>query len=138
MFDFDQLYTIAITAVIIPMVTWGMTKLFAWLEAKTQLVQNAKFQEALKHAREEVEIATYLAVSEVQKTFVEALKADGQFTAEEAKAAFNKAVERTKQIMSASAQAILIQAAVDINALITAEIEANLLLMQQSQTKPTE
>ncbi len=131
--DFDQIYAIVISSIFIPLITWGMTKLFSLLEAKTEQVKNVKLQEALKNARVELEESVYLAVSEVQKTFVEALKADGKFTEEEAKVAFNKAVERTKQIMSAAGQAILMQAAVDINALITAEIEANLLVMQQTE-----
>jgi hypothetical protein len=126
MYNFDQIYTLVITLIIVPLVTWIITKAVALLDAKIAFIKSEKLQMAVKNAKSEVEKAVYLAVSEVQQTFVEALKADGNFTSQDAKIAFYKSMERAKEIVSATAMAVLVQATIDINSLITAEIEANL------------
>jgi hypothetical protein len=133
MLDFDQIYAIIISSVFVPFLAYLMKLLFDLLNAQISKIKSTKLQEAIKNAKMEMEKAVYLAVSETQQTFVEALKADGEFSAADAKLAFNKSMERAKQIMSASGQAVLIQAAIDINALITAEIEANLAIVKEER-----
>lgn len=121
--EINEIITIIITTVIIPLLTWGVKTLTNLADAKIEQIKNKTIQDAFADARMELEDAVFAAVAETQQVFVEALKADGQFTAEDAKTAFNKSFERTKEIMSNSGMNIIETATGALDALITAQIE---------------
>lgn len=123
---YSEILSLIITTVITPLAAYAITKLSAYLDERMQLVKNERLQKALKAAQEELETAVYKAIATTQQTYVAALKADGKFSAEDAKLAFQKSVELTKQIMSDSALAILASASVSIEDAIRAEIESQL------------
>lgn len=122
----EELMTIIIGTVITPLLAYLIGKLSSYLDEKLKTVANERFQKALKEAKEEMETAVYKAIVTTQETYVAALKQDGAFTEADAKLAFQKSVELTKQIMSDAALAILQAAAVSIEDAIRAEIESQL------------
>ena len=121
--EINEIITIIITTVIIPLLTWGVKTLTNLADAKIEQIKNKTIQDAFADARMELEDAVFAAVAETQQVFVEALKADGHFTADDAKVAFNKSFERTKEIMSNSGMNIIETATGALDALITAQIE---------------
>lgn len=126
----DSILSIIISTVIVPMLAYLITKLSAYLDEKMQTVKNERLQKALKDAKEELETAVYKAIVTTQETYVAALKADGNFSEEDAKLAFQKSVDLATQIMSDAALAVLKDAAVDVEAAIMAEIESLLPTIQ--------
>ena len=70
------------------------------------------------------ENAVSTAVQTISQTYVDALKSDGKFTAEEQKQAFEMAKTTAKQIMGDSALQALAQLTSDSNAWLEAKIEA--------------
>lgn len=124
--DFDQIYVLVITGILVPLIGWGVAKLSAYLDQKLEMIKNEKFQTLLKGAKSELEDAVYKAVLETQTTYVEALKADGNFTEEDAKLALKKSLERVKQIMSESGLAVLQQATGQLDEIIINAIEVKL------------
>lgn len=124
--DLNGLLLLLITTVLVPMLTWGVVTLTKLADAKIAQVRDATVRAALESAQAELTAAVYTAVTETQETFVAALKLAGKFTPEDAKIAFTKSFERTKQIMSNSGMEILKTATGALNELITAQIEAAL------------
>lgn len=129
--DFDQIYTIILTTIITPLIVWGVAKLSAFLDEKLDTIKNEKFQKAIKAAKEEMEDAVYKAIVETQNTYVEALKADGNFTEAEAIIALHKSIERVKDIMSETSLVILEKASISIDEAIKNEIEIQLPIFQE-------
>ena len=121
--DFEQILTLLITAVVVPLLTWGVKTLIALLDAKIALIKDRTIAEALNSAKYELEKAVELAVSETQETFVKAIKAEGKFDSKTAQEAFNKSFDRTKQIMSNAGMEVIETATGALNAMITAQIE---------------
>ncbi|MDD3064510.1 MAG: hypothetical protein PHX50_17125 [Massilibacteroides sp.] len=121
--ELNEIITIIITTVIIPLLTWGVKTLTNLADAKIEQIKNKTVRDAFAEARIELEEAVFTAVSETQQTFVEALKVDGQFTADDAKEAFDKSFQRAKEIMSNSGMEIIETATGALDALITAQIE---------------
>lgn len=124
--DFDQIITLLITTVLVPLLTWGVATLIKLADAKIAQVKDRTLRDALYAARRELEAAVMTAVTETQETFVKAIKAEGQFTAADANLAFNKSFDRTKQIMSNAGMEVIETATGALNAMITAQIEAAL------------
>lgn len=121
--DFEQILTLLITAVIVPLLTWGVKTLVALLDAKIALIKDRTIAEALSTAKYELEKAVELAVSETQETFVKSIKAEGKFDAKAAQDAFNRSFDRTKEIMSNAGMNVIETATGALNAMITAQIE---------------
>ena len=121
--DFEQILTLIITAVLVPLLTWGVKTLTKLADAKIAQVKNATLQAALESAKSELANAVETAVSETQETFVRAIKDDGQFNEVAAADAFNKSFDRTKQIMSNAGMEVIQTATGALNELITAQIE---------------
>lgn len=122
----DTLITIVIGSIITPMLAYLIAKVSSYIDEKLQTVKNERFQKALQSAQQELETAVYKAIMTTQETYVAALKQDGAFSAEDAKLAFEKSVELTKQIMSAAGLSILKDAEIEITEAIRAEIESQL------------
>lgn len=123
MLDINEIIMIILTTVIVPLLAWGVKTLTSLADAKIEQIKNKTIQDAFKEARIELENAVMTAVSETQQTFVAALKADNTFTKEDAKIAFDKSFERTKEIMSESGMNVIETATGALNALIVAQIE---------------
>lgn len=132
--DFDQIYAIIISGVIAPILGYAVAKLFAFIDAKTGALKDARLQKALKNARIEMESAAQKAIVEVNQTFVKALKADGAFTAEDAALALQKSIDITKNIMSETALTVLTNASIAIEDAIKTEIEIQLPVVNSSVT----
>ena len=124
--DFEQILTLVITVVLVPLLTWAVKAFINFLDAKIAQVKNETIRKALNDAKEELAIAVNTAVNETAQTFVDGLKKDGAFTAEMQKQAFDKSVIRTKEIMSNAGMDIIETATGALNQLITAQIEATI------------
>jgi hypothetical protein len=123
MLDINEIIMIIITSVIVPLLAWGVKTLTSLADAKIEQIKNKTTQDAFKEAKSELEQAVMTAVAETQQTFVAALKSDNTFTKEDAKIAFDKSFERTKEIMSESGMNVIETATGALNALIVAQIE---------------
>jgi hypothetical protein len=123
MLDINEIIMIIITSVIVPLLAWGVKTLTSLADAKIEQIKNKTIQDAFKEAKSELEQAVMTAVAETQQTFVAALKSDNTFTKEDAKIAFDKSFERTKEIMSESGMNVIETATGALNALIVAQIE---------------
>lgn len=104
----DILYVI-LTAVL-PLL---MTYLYQLVSVK---VEDSKSADAIS--------AVFKAVSYVNQTFVDSLKASGNFDAEAQKLAFNKAKDAALEIMSASTKAWLKKSYDNLDEWLTVQIEA--------------
>lgn len=126
--DYDQIYTLVLTGIITPFLGYGVSLLFRFIDEKLSTIKDERLQKALKEAKAEMELAVKKAITETNATFVEALKADGDFSEEDARIALAKSVDRTKEIMSETALTILQNATISIDEAITNEIEVQLAL----------
>ena len=124
--DFNEIMSIVITCVIIPLLTWGVSKITALADAKIEQVKSVTAQKILHDAKYELSEAVLKAVTEVQETYVKALKDKAAFTPEKQKEAFEQAARKTREIMSDAAFIVLKNAAVDVEARIKSEIEYSL------------
>lgn len=126
--DYDQIYTLVLTGIITPFVGYAVALLFKFIDEKLNTIKNERLQKALKEAKAEMELAIKKAITETNATFVEALKADGNFSEEDARIALAKSVDRTKEIMSETALTVLQNASIAIDEAITNEIEVQLAI----------
>lgn len=122
----NEIITLVIGSVLTPMLAYLIAKISSFIDEKLKAVQSERLQKSLKAAKAELEAAVYKAIATTQETYVAALKADGNFSAEDAKLAYQKSVELTKQIMSDAGLAILTESAVDLGEAIRAEIESHI------------
>ena len=121
--DFEYIIASVISSVAIGLAIYGIKKFGAFIDVQIKKIKNADLRNALLSASDELENAVSLAVTEVGEIYVKGLKAEGKFTEIEAKEAANKAIQRTKEIMSASGTTILMDAQVDVDAYIKAKLE---------------
>jgi hypothetical protein len=95
----NETMNLLITLVIIPFL--GVLTKFAtaWIEAKTNQLKEKTKSETLKRCLDKAEDAISAAVAAVSQTYVDALKKDNAFTAENQKTAFNLAKDRALAMM---------------------------------------
>lgn len=124
--DWDQIIQLFITLVIVPLLTWGVSTLIKLLNAKIAQIKNETIRKALTDAQEELANSVLLAVTFTQETFVNKLAEPGALTKEQAKAAFDIAFAKTKEIMSNAGMEVLENATGALNELIQAQIENTL------------
>jgi len=128
--NFDDIFALILTGIISPLIIWGVAKLSAFLDEKLEIIKNEKIQKLLKEARVELEDAVTKAIIETQETYVKALKADGNFTEEDAKLALQKSTDRVKEIMSIAGLNILQNATGSLDEIIINAIEVQLPLLK--------
>lgn len=128
----DLMLQIIISAVILPLLAWGVSKFTQYLDSKILLNKNENLQKLLFNATDELERAVNLAVTEVGEVFVKEIKKDGVFGAKEARVASDMALEKTKAIMSDASMNVLTTAKVDIEAMVKALIEENVVVEKVS------
>lgn len=106
-------------------------KIAEWLAA-TSIKKKEDLRAAIADAEEKLSSAAYKAVMETQETFVNDLKAAGEFDATAAAEAFNRSFTRIKEIMSNAAYDVLQTATGAVDARIKAEIYALLPDVKQA------
>lgn len=122
--NWTEIIVAVISLILVPMLTWGLAQLTAMLKAKTEAIKDESARAYVGHAIDQATDAVSLAVRETAQTFVDALKKEGKFDEAAAKAAFNQAYERTKQILGDAGQDMLADAVADVEAWLKARIEA--------------
>lgn len=124
--NFDEILTIVITSVVLPLLAWGIKKFTSYLDSKIKFVENEKAQRMLESALLEMERAVELSVNEIGSTFVDGLKKDGKFTKDEAIKASELAISKTKEIMTNAGIEVIEKAKIDFASYAKALIEENL------------
>lgn len=79
----------------------------------------------------EVTEAVTTAVTYTSQTYVDALKASGNFTKENQEEALKKAVEQAERLLTAEARSFLEKAYGDLNAYLVSKIEAEVRVQKQ-------
>jgi len=126
--DTDLVFQIIITSFLAPLLVWAATMITKLANEKIASLKDQRLAKALLSATSELERAAMLSVNQVEETFVKALKAEGKFTAEDAKTAAQDALAKTKAIMSDSGMAILKTAGTDVESYIKSLIEENVVV----------
>jgi hypothetical protein len=113
----------AVITAAVPIVTAFLVK---FLTTKTseasRTAQNATAEKYINEAGD----AAATAVLYVSQTYADTLKQSGAFTAENQREAFSKAMTKAKQLLTADAARFLEEAYGDLNAYLTAKIEAEI------------
>lgn len=123
--NWTEVITTVIALVIVPMVTWGLAELTKMLAAKTAAIKDDALRAAAQDAIDQATDAVRIAVAETTQTFVDSLKKAGKFDEAAAKEAFAQSYARAEQILGAAGKAMLADAVADVNAWLTARIEAS-------------
>lgn len=122
--NFDEILTLVIKFILIPLMAWLGVTIVKLLDAWVASITNEKVRKALVAARLELSNAVKDAVTFTMQTFIATLDDPTKITKEQAAKAFDIAYTRTKAIMSDASMDVLKDAAVAINELIQAQIEA--------------
>ncbi len=122
--DWTEILIALITAVIGPAILLLSNSGIKYLKAKAEAVSNAEARNLLQNSLYELESAVGIAVTEVQETFVKAIRESGNFNAEIGKEALKKSINRVKEIGSDLALQVVDDATGNLDAWITSQIEA--------------
>jgi hypothetical protein len=110
-----------ITAVITPLVGFAVAKLIEFIDSKIKAEKADKYLSA-------AEDAIMTAVRKIMQIYVDTLKKNGKWTEETAAEAFKLAKAEALKIMSGAVQAALPDIVGDLDAWLSAKIEAATLL----------
>lgn len=123
--NWTEVIVTLISLVLVPLISWALTELGKYIAAKTAAIKDEAARAYVRNAVERAEDAVRLAVRETAQTFVDSLKKAGTFDEAAAKSAFNQSMTRAKQILGAEGRAMLADATEDVEAWLTARIEAS-------------
>ena len=126
----DILYKVFEVA-IIPILGAAAVYLVTLINAKKQEILEKTKNDTTKKYIEMLNRTVTDCVLATNQTYVEALKAQGSFDAEAQKKAFQLTYEAVMAILTDDAQEYLAEAVKDLRAYITAQIEANVVLVKQ-------
>jgi hypothetical protein len=112
-----DLITILVNAALIPVIAWGINKLFAYLDSKSKSVKLDKYLDMANDA-------VVTAVKETMQTFVLSLKNSGQWNEQTAKEALQMSVLKAQQIIGAAALQALPEVVGDLQVWLTSKVEA--------------
>lgn len=115
--EFWTIFWSAIGTVVTALVSWGVSRLIAWLNTKI------KDEKMRTHASNLIQII-YSAVQAIQQTFVDALKDDGKFDEKEQKEAKEKCVQIVMSQLTPELKSYITENFGDIQAYISNQIEA--------------
>ena len=119
---------IAVITAAVPVLTTYGVKLIKQIAANAATkTDSAKQQGYIK----EIADAIADAVSATSQTYVDALKASGNFTKENQEEALKKAVEQAERLLTAEARSFLEKAYGDLNAYLVSKIEAEVRVQKQ-------
>ena len=119
-----NILSVVVTAVVLPLITFAGKKLIDYLNTKIN-DENAK-----KYLTKATEIVTS-AVRSVLQTYVDTLKANGQFDAEAQKTALVKAKEMALNQMNMDVQNFIEDNYGDLDNWLTVQIEATINLIKR-------
>ena len=114
--DYTEIITMIIQLLLVPLATWAVVELRKWVLARTTASQ---IETALMLAERSITAA----VSTTAQTFVDELKASGEWSPDAARVAADKALQLARRTMSDSTMEILRQVTGDANAWIKQRIE---------------
>lgn len=112
---------VALLIILVPVLS---NKLTQFLNIKIALAKNDAQTENEKRLLESIEKTVGTVVKYVNQTFVDTLKAKGEFTPEEQEAAFQKALKKTEKMLSEEAKEFIMANYGDITEWLTTVIEA--------------
>ena len=112
-----QLLELVIQSLIVPLILYAITVIRNYLMARTA---SAAVDRVLYQAAE----AATLAVQKTSQTYVDNMRRSGQWTQETQQAAFNQAMQVVKSLLTVEGTELLAQVVGDVNAYLTALIEA--------------
>lgn len=112
-----QAVLIAAVPVISAFIGKGLTALSGYLSSKTENDTAKKYLTAAEEAAKK-------AVTYTSQTYVDALKKSNEFTEENQRAALQKSLDEAKKLLTSEAAAFLRRAYGDLDAYLTAHIEA--------------
>lgn len=112
----NEIITLIGTSLVAPLLAWGLAIAQRWILAKAK---NETAKTVLLIASD----AIYAAVAETNQIIVDEAKKDGTWSPETAKAAFERSVERAKQILGKAGEEALQRVVGDANTYIEAKIE---------------
>jgi len=114
-----SIISIAVTSVILPLITLGGTKLIQFLNSR---IKDENTKRILTSVASSVEHAVRL----VFQTYVESLKKNGTFDKEEQKTALNLAKQEVMRKLNIEAKEFIMSNYGDINIYVTNQIEATI------------
>ena len=112
-----QLLELVLQSLIVPLILYAITVIRNYLMARTA---SAAVDRVLYQAAE----AATLAVQKTSQTYVDNMRRSGQWTQETQQAAFNQAMQVVKSLLTVEGTELLAQVVGDVNAYLTALIEA--------------
>lgn len=114
--DYTEIISMILQGVIVPLIIWGITVLQKYLKDKIKI-------DEINSILDQATDAAVKAVGLVAQTFVDDLKAQGEFTPEKAKQAFEAAKMIARNILSIEGYNLLQRVTSDAEAYIEAAIE---------------
>lgn len=115
----EQLITVIVAAVLLPMLAYGIKYGVAYLQSKADAIENEIFRNIIKEAISSVE----QAVLYVMQTYVDGLKTAGKFDKEAQAEALLKAKEAASELISSEAQAAIEAVYGDFDTWLSTRIE---------------
>ena len=106
------------TAVIVPLLAWGIESLVDWLKTKTN---NETLEKYIAFAGNAVETA----VKETTQTYVDSLKKEGRFDADAQKEAFNRTLTTAKKLLTETAISAIQEVYGDVDEWLKSKIESS-------------
>lgn len=111
-----NIISVVVTSIVIPLITYGGIKLNTYLKNK---IENDKLEKYATQATD----AVVLAVTSTMQTYVDSLKANGEFTQEAQKTAFERAKAVALSLITQEAQNALKTIYGDFNGWLNCQIE---------------
>ena len=108
-----------LTAVVIPLLAWGIKNLVNWLKTKTN---NAIVEKYLTYAGD----AVTQAVKETTQTYVDALKKEGKFDKDAQIEAFNRTMKTALDLLTTDALDVIEMVYGDVEAWLRSKIESTI------------
>lgn len=115
----EQLITVIVAAVLLPMLAYGIKYGVAYLQSKADAIENEILRNIIKEAISSVE----QAVLYVMQTYVDGLKTAGKFDKEAQAEALLKAKEAASELISSEAQAVIEAVYGDFDTWLSTRIE---------------
>lgn len=117
----------AISTAVMALVGVGITALTEWIKTKTN---NEKLDKYVELALD----AVYAAVADVMQTYVDALKASGDFSEEKQEEAYKLALTKVRNLMSVATYKALGEAYGDVGEWLRANIQAEVKKQKAPKT----
>lgn len=101
--NINQIIGIVIVLILLPLIAYLLSVTVSYMKAKAENIQNQTVKDIVLDAIDTVE----QSVLYVMQTYVDALKRGGTFTKEAQQAAFEKAAERARELITDEVKAMI-------------------------------